>query len=30
VAFLEEYRQRAGIASGLVPVGGRALVEGTD
>jgi formate dehydrogenase major subunit len=30
VNFLEQYRQRAGIASGLVPVGGRALAEETD
>jgi formate dehydrogenase major subunit len=27
VEFLEEYRRRAGIASGLVPVGGRAPAE---
>jgi formate dehydrogenase major subunit len=27
VAFLEDYRRRAGIASGLVPVGGRAPAE---
>jgi formate dehydrogenase major subunit len=27
VTFLEDYRMRAGIASGLVPVGGRAPVE---
>ena len=30
VNFLEEYRRRAGIASGLVPVGGRSLAEETD
>ena len=27
VAFLEEYRRRAGIESGVVPVGGRSLEE---
>ena len=27
LAFLEEYRQRAGMKSGAIPVGGRAPVE---
>lgn len=27
VAFVEEYRQRAGVKSGLVPPGGRAPVK---
>jgi formate dehydrogenase major subunit len=27
IAYLEEYRTRAGMKSGIVPVGGRAAVE---